>query len=95
MIERAVINAGPLVALSLLEKLDVLPALLREFWIPTPVYAEVVIAGLGRPGATDLSAPQWAAHIRQSPELDPLLVAELDRGKASVIDAACQAAEAP
>ena len=72
-----------------------LPALVREFWSPAPVYTEVVIAGLGRPGTTDLSAPQWAAHIRQSPELDPLLVAELDRGEASVIDAACQAAEAP
>jgi len=57
MIERAVINAGPLVALSLLEKLDVLPALFGEFWIPAPVYTEVVTAGLGRPGAVDLSAP--------------------------------------
>jgi hypothetical protein len=50
MIERAVINnAGPLVALSLLERLDVLPALFWEFWIPAPVYAEVMTAGLGRP----------------------------------------------
>lgn len=85
MIERAVINAGPLVALSLLEKLDVLPALFGEFWIPAPVYAEVVTAGLGRPGAMDLSAPQWRAHIRQASDPDPLLVAELDPGEASVI----------
>ncbi|MCB1321435.1 MAG: hypothetical protein KDK34_14355, partial [Leptospiraceae bacterium] len=85
MIERAVINAGPLVALSLLEKLDVLPALFTEFWIPAPVYTEVVTAGLGRPGAMDLSAPQWRAHIRQAPDPDPLLVAELDPGEASVI----------
>lgn len=85
MIERVVINAGSLVALSLLERLDVLPALFPEFWIPVPVYAEVAIAGLGRPGAADLSAPQWAAHIHQPPELDPLLVAELDQGEASVI----------
>jgi len=41
MIERAVINAGPRVALSLLERLDVLLALFREFWIPAPVYVEV------------------------------------------------------
>ncbi|MBK8537783.1 MAG: DUF3368 domain-containing protein [Candidatus Competibacteraceae bacterium] len=85
MNKRTVINAGPLVALSLLERLDLLPALFREFWIPAPVYAEVIIAGLGRPGAADLSAPQWAAHIRQGPEPDPLLVAELDPGEASVI----------
>lgn len=85
MIERAVINAGTLVALSLLEKLDVLPALFGEFWIPAPVYTEVVTAGLGRPGAVDLSAPQWITHIRQAPDPDPLLVAELDLGEASVI----------
>ncbi|CDH44998.1 DUF3368 domain-containing protein [Candidatus Contendibacter odensensis] len=85
MNKRTVINAGPLVALSLLERLDLLPALFREFWIPAPVYAEVIIAGLGRPGAADLSAPQWVAHIRQGPEPDPLLVAELDPGEASVI----------
>jgi len=32
--ERAVINAGPLVALSLAGRLDLLPALFSEFWIP-------------------------------------------------------------
>lgn len=85
MIDRAIINAGPLIALSLLGRLDLLPALFREFWIPAPVYSEVVIAGLGRPGAADLSAPQWTAHVRQAPEPDPLLVAELDQGEASVI----------
>ena len=85
MIERAVINAGPLIALSIVERLDLLPALFREFWIPDPVYAEVVIAGLGRPGATDLSAPRWTEHVRQAPTPDPLLVAELDQGEASVI----------
>lgn len=85
MIERTVINAGPLIALSILERLDLLPALFREFWIPAPVYAEVVIAGLGRPCAANLSAPQWTAHVRQAPEPDPLLVAELDQGETSVI----------
>lgn len=85
MIERAVINAGPLIALSILERLDLLSALFREIWIPAPVYAEVVAAGLGRPGAAELSATQWTAHVRQAPEPDPLLVAELDPGEASVI----------
>ena len=31
---RAVVNAGPLVALSLAGRLDLLPALFREVWIP-------------------------------------------------------------
>lgn len=48
-LDRAVVNAGPLVALSLAGKLDLLPALFKEFWIPEAVFREVAIAGLGRP----------------------------------------------
>ena len=85
MIERAVINSGPLVALSLAGQLDLLPRLFNEFWIPEAVYHEVAVAGLGRPGASSLSEPQWTAHVRPSPEPDPLLIAELDQGEAAVI----------
>ena len=55
MLQRAVINAGPLVALSLAGRLDLLPALCREFWIPEVVYREVTVAGVGRPGADGLA----------------------------------------
>jgi predicted nucleic acid-binding protein len=51
MIERAVINSGPLIALSLIDQLDLLPALFAEFWIPETVYQEVTVAGIGKPGA--------------------------------------------
>jgi len=46
MHERAVVNAGPLVALSLLGRLDLLPSMFREVWIPEVVQQEVC-AGLG------------------------------------------------
>lgn len=80
MMDRAVINSGPLVALSLAGRLDLLPTLFSEFWIPEAVYHEVTVVGLGRPGAASLSEPQWADHVRPSPEPDPLLIAELDLG---------------
>jgi predicted nucleic acid-binding protein len=83
--ERAVINAGPLVALSLGGRLDLLPALFAEFWIPEAVFHEVAVAGLGRPGAVALSDARWSDHIRSAPEPDPLLVADLDCGEAAVI----------
>ncbi len=83
--ECAVINSGPLVALSLVGHLDLLPALFREFWIPEPVFHEVAVAGLGRPGSEPLSDVRWASHVRPSPEPDPLLIAELDPGEAAVI----------
>ncbi|MBI4755325.1 MAG: DUF3368 domain-containing protein [Betaproteobacteria bacterium] len=88
MLDRAVVNAGPLVALSLAGRLDLLPALFREFWIPEAVFREVAVAGLGRPGAAALSDSAWAERIRPAPEPDPLLVAELDPGEAAVISLA-------
>lgn len=85
---RAVVNAGPLVALSLADRLDLLPALFEEFWIPEAVYHEVAIAGLGRPGAASLTDGDWLERVRPAPEPDPLLVAELDPGEAAVISLA-------
>jgi len=85
MLDRAVINSGPLIALSLLGRLDILPLIFKEFWIPDAVYQEVAIAGIGRTGADDLRNPIWQRHIAPTPELDPLLIAELDIGEASVI----------
>lgn len=83
--ECAVINAGPLVALSLAARLDLLPALFRDFWIPETVFHEVAVAGLGRPGSHALSGDHWAPRVRSSPAPDPLLIAELDPGEAAVI----------
>jgi hypothetical protein len=88
MLDRAVVNAGPLVALSLVGKLDLLPALFREFWIPETVFREVAVAGLGRPGATAIIDKGWAKRIRSAPDPDPLLVVELDPGEAAVISLA-------
>jgi predicted nucleic acid-binding protein len=84
-IERAVINSGPLVAFSLMRRLDLLPSLFREFWIPERVFHEVVVAGFGRVGSDQLAEVQWTSHVRASPEPDPLLVVELDPGEAAVI----------
>ena len=85
MLDRAVINSGPLIALSLLGKFELLPCLFREFWIPDVVYQEVTCAGIGKPGADNLSQTHWSQYIRQSTTPDPLLIAELDAGEAAVI----------
>lgn len=84
LIERAVVNAGPLVALSLIGRLDLLE-LFPEFWIPDVVFQEVAVAGIGRPGSSNLTEARWLKHVRSAPEADPLLVVELDSGEAAVI----------
>ena len=88
MLDRAVANSGPLVALSLAGRLGLLTALFKEIWIPEAVYREVAIAGLGRPGAVALTDATWADRVYPAPEPDPLLVAELDLGEAAVISLA-------
>jgi predicted nucleic acid-binding protein len=90
MIERAVVNSGPLVALSILDQLDLLPALYAECWVPQTVFNEVAVAGIGKPGAKSLQAADWQARVRVAPVPDPLLVMELDAGEAEVISLARQ-----
>lgn len=90
MLDRAVVNAGPLVALSLLDQLDLLPALFAECWVPQTVFNEVAVAGVGKPGAKSLQSADWQARVRLSPIPDPLLVMELDAGEAEVISLARQ-----
>ena len=85
MIDRAVVNAGPLVALTLLDRLDLLPALFAECWVPKTVFNEVLVAGIGKPGAESLHRTDWQARLRECPLPDPLLVMELDLGEAEVI----------
>lgn len=88
MLNRAVINTGPLVALSLVGRFDLLPVLFREFWIPDVVYREVTADGLGRPGANSLADMRWTERVCPAPVPDPLLIAELDPGEAAVISLA-------
>ena len=88
MIECAVINAGPLVALSLIDQLDLLPALFAQCWVPQTVFDEVAVAGIGKPGSKSLQSADWRARVRMSPSPDPLLVMELDAGEADVISLA-------
>ena len=85
MIECAVINAGPLVALSLLDQLDLLPALFTQCWVPQTVFDEVAVAGIGKPGSKPLQSADWRGRVRTCPTPDPLLVMELDAGEADVI----------
>lgn len=90
MLDQAVVNAGPLVALSLLDQLDLLPALFAECWVPRTVFNEVAVAGIGKPGAKSLQAADWQVRVQESPTPDPLLVMELDAGEAEVISLARQ-----
>jgi predicted nucleic acid-binding protein len=58
-----VVNTTPIIALSIVGRLDLLQSLYGEVWIPPAVYGEVM-AGAGRPGTQDL---ERALHSRRLP----------------------------
>jgi predicted nucleic acid-binding protein len=56
---KVVANATPLIALSLIGELDLLPRIFDEILIPSAVYDEIVVKGAGRPGSEAVSAATW------------------------------------
>jgi len=52
-------NASPLIALSIINSLDLLYRLYGTIHIPEAVFYEVVIRGAGRPGATAVANTSW------------------------------------
>ena len=79
-------NASPLINLARIGKLDLLRQLYGELFIPEAVWREVVIEGIGQPGADEVKAAIWIK--RQSVTNTPLVRAlrqELDAGEAEAI----------
>jgi uncharacterized protein len=80
-----VINAGPLVALSMVGQLDMLAALYGRVLVPAAVVQEVVTAGAGRAGAREVAGAAFLERIVVEPPPEPLLAGELGPGEAEVI----------
>ena len=77
-------NTTPIIALSIIQKLDLLEQLYGEVWIP-PAVEQEVLAGGTRAGAIELIS---AAYIRTIPLQDARradLLSDLDRGEAEAI----------
>lgn len=85
-------NTSPLIALAEIGQLALLQQLYGKVTVPGAVFDEIVIAGAGAPGATDVESAIWINTIRL--EDTPLLRAlrmELDAGEAEAIACAVQA----
>lgn len=78
-------NTSPLIALSAIDRLDLLRDLYSEIWIPEAVRQEAVGTGLGRPGA-EIQTVSWVAVRPVEGEFLPrALAVELDRGETEAI----------
>jgi hypothetical protein len=83
-VSRIVCNSGPLIALGILGKLELLQSLFDEVLIPDAVQREIVQGGVK---LAALESFQMALWIRVFPpgQNDALLAALLDTGEAAVI----------
>ena len=80
-------NAGPLIALSLIRRFDLLAQLYGRVLIPQAVFQEVVESGAGRAGAIETRSAPSIEPLRLERPPDPLLAKELGSGEAEVIAA--------
>lgn len=80
-----VCNAGPLISLARIGRLDLLPALFGEIVVPPAVHREVT-SDEALPGATDLARAGWLrlAEARDRSSIERLF-SSLDRGEAEVL----------
>ena len=80
-------NSSPLIALCIVNSLDLLHALYGTIHIPEAVFHEVVIRGGGRPGATAVANTPWIVQHAPANQqtVDQLLSVGLDKGESEAI----------
>jgi len=81
-----VANAGPLISLAAVGKLDLLKALFEQILIPQAVYDEVVVQGEGEPGSQEVKEAEWIRAAQVQDQLAVHLLREtLDMGESEAI----------
>ncbi len=79
-------DSSPLIALSDLDKLDLLQKLYGHIVIPEAVWAETVIAGREKPGRAALFQASWISHVAvKDQSLVNYFLQELDLGESEAI----------
>jgi len=78
-------DSSPLIALSIIQQLELLPKLYQRVVIPHKVWEEITIHGAGLPGALAISQLDWLIIEKPAQEsLNPLSIL-LDPGEAEAI----------
>jgi len=80
-----VVNTTPIIALSLIGKLDLLRALYGQVVAPPSVEAEVLAGGRDGIGSSELQEASWFRIAALQDPRRAALLADLDRGEAEVL----------
>jgi predicted nucleic acid-binding protein len=81
-------NTGPLIALAIVNKLDILRLLFESVVVPQAVHEEILQGGQLNKGLVLYQNSQWIQVRQLSESPDILLNSVLDKGEASVIQLA-------
>jgi hypothetical protein len=78
-------NAGPIIALARIGKLDLLKQF-KPIYISNEVYKQVVVKGESRPGSTEVKDSDWfiAKEVKNKLAVESLTI-ELEKGEAETI----------
>lgn len=85
---RIVCNSGPLIALGILGRLDILKFLFDEVMVPEAVRNEIEQGGTKLSGLADFQKANWIKIVPPDQKHDQLLFSLLDAGEAAVISLA-------
>ena len=80
-----VCNAGPLIALAGIERVDLLHDLFGVVLVAREVQLEVETGGITGTGSTIFHEAPWLKVVQLGKEIDPLLASTLDRGEAATV----------
>jgi len=87
---QAVSNTGPLLALSVVARLDILRHLFQQVCVPESVHREILAGGANNAGLATYLQADWISVEAVAGQIDPLLAGVLHQGEAAVIHLALQ-----
>ena len=83
-------NTGPVIALSIINKLNIISDLFQSVCVPEQVHREILKGGQVCAGIKSYNKASWINIEYVKTQLDPLLSNILDEGEASVIQIAVE-----
>lgn len=87
---RVVSNTGPMIALAMINRLDLLQSIFEETLIPEAVHNEIMEGGKAGAGVQDYLRASWILRRPLSNPTDALLQSALGKGEAAVIQLALE-----